>query len=217
MAGETGTTAGSVETTPESTASSTIITEPLKSEATPAAPKTEEPKTTPPAAPTAPAPPTAPEKYELSLPEHSPLDEAVLERTAGYAKKQGLSNEQAQELVNRENQAVVDHVERMKGQLNDQVKVWEADVKADKEIGGDAFNKTVEMAKRVVNRHGSEAFKTALNETGLGSHPELIRFLKSVGESMTEDTFVHPGASVGKTRSPAEVLYGDTVKPEKKE
>ncbi len=157
----------------------------------------------------------APEKYELKLPEDSQLDEAVLDRTAAYAKKRGLSNADAQELVDQQDQAVADHLKAARGIADG----WVAEVKADKELGGDNFKKSSELAKRVVNRFGSDAFKTALIDTGMGNHPELLRFCYNIGLQMGDDTLVVPGttSSTPKTeKTAAEVMYdGPPAQPEK--
>src|SRR5688572_20896218 len=50
--------------------------------------------------------PVVPEKYDLKLPEGSLLEAAQMEKISAYAKEKGLSNEQAQELLERENDAV---------------------------------------------------------------------------------------------------------------
>src|SRR5688572_22399042 len=46
-----------------------------------------------------PKPAGAPEKYELVAPKDSTIDSATLERTAATARTLGLSNEQAQNVV----------------------------------------------------------------------------------------------------------------------
>ncbi len=159
----------------------------------------------------------APEKYELKLPEDSQLDEAVLDRTAAYAKKRGLSNADAQELVDQQNQAVADHLKASR-EIADG---WVNEVKADKELGGDNFKKSSELAKRVVNRFGSDLFKTALIDTGMGNHPELLRFCYNIGLEMGDDTLVIAGTTSSapqKDKKAYDVMYdGPKEQPETKE
>src|SRR5687768_5093064 len=52
-------------------------------------------------------------KYELTLPEKSALDPAVLERTAAIARARGLSPEQAQAAVDLVNSEVASHVDAL--------------------------------------------------------------------------------------------------------
>jgi hypothetical protein len=157
----------------------------------------------------------APEKYDLKLPENSFLDAAVIEEIAAFSKERGFSNEHAQSILNRENARVEGFVKGQNEALEKQIDTWMTESKADKEIGGEAFAKNAELAHRVVERFGTDAFKKALNESGLGNHPELIRFVHRIGKAMREDQLVIPGASAGGAKkSMAELLYGS---PETKE
>lgn len=151
-----------------------------------------------------------PKEYTLKLPEKSPLDESASQRIAAYAKERGLTNEQAQELLNRESEAVSNYAKAQTETYQKEIDGWKAKVSSDKEIGGEAFQKNVELAKRVVDRFGSEDFKKALNDTGLGNHPELVRVFFKIGKLMSEDQLVMPGTQQApKSRDVADLLYGD--------
>lgn len=148
--------------------------------------------------------PVVPERYDLKLPEGSPLDKAHVETTAAFAKERGLSNEQAQAILDREHQAVASHLEGVKAMQQQ----WAEDSKNDKEIGGEGFSKNVELAKRVVDKYGSESFRKALSESGLGNHPELVRFITRIGKAFGNDHFVQAGAKPSGKRPIEEVFYG---------
>jgi len=149
-------------------------------------------------------------EYTLELPENSQLDASAVERIASFAKERGLTKDQAQELLSIESDAVSKFAEAQAEQVNLKVESWKADVKQDKELGGEAYEKNVELAKRVVERFATEDFKKALNETGLGNHPELVRIFFKIGKSMAEDQLVIPGSQTGpKNRSVEDFLYGN--------
>ena len=151
----------------------------------------------------------APEKYELKLPEGSTfLDAKALERTAAFAREQGLTNDEAQALLEREHEVVKTYAESQQAMATQSVQKWAEEAKADKEIGGEAFVKNAELAKRVVERYGTEAFKKALSDTGLGNHPELVRVFVRIAKSMSEDQLVLPKTAGGTKRTPEEVFYG---------
>ena len=150
----------------------------------------------------------APTAYELKLPEGSLLDESAVERTVSYAKERGLTNEQAQAILEREHGAVASYVEAQTKALQTKATAWVAEIKADKEIGGEKFNENVELAKRVIQKHAPENLKKVLNETGLGNHPDLVRMLVSIAKGGAEDKMVIPGAQpAGKPKSTAEILF----------
>lgn len=154
-----------------------------------------------------------PEAYDLKLPKDSLLDQAKLADVASYAKAKGLTNEEAQEVLERENASIAAYVDTQKKQQEEawekQKEEWVTEWKNDKEIGGEEFKKNAELAKRIVDRFGDAAFKEELNRTGFGNHPGLGRLLVKLGKAMSEDQLVIPGASpVGvEKKSLAEVLY----------
>lgn len=146
--------------------------------------------------------PAAPEKYEFSAPEGQELDANALAVFEPIAKELGLSQEQAQKLVDIYPQIQQQQAEAWSKQVAD----WGEQVKADKEIGGDKFNASVGAAQRALDQFGNTELREYLNASGLGNHPALVRFCAKVGKAMAEDTFVVPNQ--GGQRSAADILYG---------
>lgn len=160
--------------------------------------------------------PVVPEKYDLKLPKGSLLDPARVDTIASFAKEQGLSNAQAQLVLERESDAVGGYQAKAAETLKTESQKWLTDMKADPEFGGEAFSKNVETAKRVVARFGDESFKKALDETGLGNHPGLVKTFIRIGRLMSEDQLVIPGTEQPTAeRSMEDVFYGETTAREK--
>lgn len=147
--------------------------------------------------------PAAPEKYEFSAPEGQELDANALAVFEPIAKELGLSQDQAQKLVDIYPQIQQQQAEAWSKQVAD----WGEQVKADKEIGGDKFNASVGAAQRALDQFGNTELREYLNASGLGNHPALVRFCAKVGKAMAEDSFVVPGQ--GGQRSAADILYGN--------
>ncbi|HBC0624424.1 TPA: peptidase [Serratia marcescens] len=147
--------------------------------------------------------PAAPEKYEFTPPEGQELDANALAVFEPIAKELGLSQEQAQKLVD-----IYPQIQQQQAEVwSKQVADWGEQVKADKEIGGDKFNASVGAAQRALDQFGNPELREYLNASGLGNHPALVRFCAKVGKAMAEDTFVVPGQ--GGQRSAADILYGN--------
>ena len=154
-----------------------------------------------------------PEKYDLKVPEGSSLDAPAVEKIAAYAKAQGFSQAQAQALVDRDAQAVASFQEGQTALLKTKQTEWKTTSAADPEFGGDKFPKSAEIAKRVVARYGSAELKTALEDSGLGDHPELVRMLVRIGSAMTEDQLISGSTGTQqKSRAPEDILYGEKPK-----
>ncbi len=154
--------------------------------------------------------PAEPIKYDLKLPKDALVDKTDLERIEAEAKARGLSPEEAQSILDRENSTLASFAEKQKKQNEEIVSGWRKAVETDKEIGGADFGKNAELAKRAVDRFGSPEFKQALEETGLGSHPELVRVFLRIGKAMDNDSFVHGQPAGTNSKSHADILYGGT-------
>lgn len=149
-----------------------------------------------------------PEKYDLKLPEGSTLSPAQVDKIAAFAKERGLSNEQAQGVLEREHAVLADYVTGQRAEVTKIQDSWLPAVKADKEIGGEAFEQNVTLAARVLDRYGTAELKKALSDSRYGNHPELVRVFARIGKAMSEDQLVQAGASASKEKlSLAERLY----------
>lgn len=156
-----------------------------------------------------------PEVYELQAPDGFALDAKMVEAASPVFKELGLSNEQANKLV----PVAAQFAQQISDNLNQQIlaqvqadrKAWLDTAKADPEIGGANWEKTLATAAKALDGLGfakGSGFRNLLDESGLGNHPDMIRAWERVGRAISEDTdFVRGGASPG-PRSAAEILYG---------
>lgn len=151
----------------------------------------------------------APEKYEFKAPaEGQDIDAEALATFEPVARELGLSQEQAQKLVDIYGKDIVPKLEQKRAEAwQKQTEQWGNDVRADKEIGGDKLTANIGMAQKALDQFGTPELRTYLEQTGLGNHPDLVRCFMKVGKSMGEDSMVM--ASSGGQRSAAEVLYGN--------
>lgn len=151
---------------------------------------------------------TVPEKYEFTAPEGVELDPQALAEFEPIAKDMKLNQEQAQKLV--EFQAAL--MQKQAAAWDQQVQTWVTEVKADKEIGGEAMTQSVNHARQALTHFGTPALKAALDATKMGNHPELVRVFARIGKAMAEDSFVQSGAPAGTKRDAAEIMFGNTTK-----
>lgn len=150
----------------------------------------------------------APETYaEFNLPDDVPVDAALLDGALPLFKELGLNQEQAQKLVDFQVKQVEASGQKQADAFNQQLNDWLTDAKADKEFGGDAFDKNVAIAKSGVDAFGTPEFKQLLDDTGLGNHPEIIRFMVKVGKLTQEDNPGNTGNVVKNSQDPVNLLY----------
>lgn len=150
---------------------------------------------------------TPPEKYELKLPDQSPVDPKRLDAIAAEAKAEKMTQVQAQALVDREHKMMTELITSHK----DRIDGWAKDSIADKEIGGPEINRNIELAKRLVDTFGSPLLQKKLEDSGMGQYPELLRLFVRMGKAYGEDRLVTgaKGAPVV-PKTPGDLLYGDS-------
>ncbi len=149
-----------------------------------------------------------PEKYEWTAPEgfEGELDQATLESFEPVARELGLNQEQANKLVALHAESLQKQSQAAMEQHSQQMEAWQNDLKNDPEFGGAKFDANVKAAQKAVEQFGSPGLKEALEESGLGNHPELVRTFAMIGKAISEDGFIPGGKSSG-PRSAAEVMY----------
>lgn len=136
----------------------------------------------------------APEDYaDFKLADGAELDAEVLTSFKGIAKELGISQEAAQKLIDLQGQLDSKRMQALEAAQAEQSQRWADAVKADKELGGENYDKTVETAIKAVEKFGSPELRSLLNETGIGNHPELVKFCHRIGKALSEDNLVMGG------------------------
>ena len=136
---------------------------------------------------------TPPDTYaDFDLPEGMPLDEALLNEATPIFKDLGLTQEQAQKLVDFQVKQVQASSQSQVDAFNQLMQDWREKSKNDSEFGGDKFDESIAVARSAVDKFGTPELKQLLEEHGVGNHPEVIRFMVKVGKLTSEDV---PGTS----------------------
>lgn len=145
--------------------------------------------------------------YKLELAENSRMDNSMLEAVTAYAKENNLSKDMAAGLLSKQEELLSSWVESKTEEMMAVRDSWSDAVRNDKVLGGDNLDKTIESARRVVDRFASEEFVGMLIETGYGDHPEVVRFLTKIGSLMENDTLI-TGKDFGGEKSTEDYFYG---------
>jgi len=137
------------------------------------------------------APPaTTPVEYEeFEVAEDVHVDTGIVGEFKETAKGMGLSQENAQKLVDlatRNAHVQQEAVARQWGEVREN---WVNELKADHEFGQQNFDSTVERANRALRKfdEGGELAKY-ISSTGLGDYPPLIKMLARIDKRTGEDS-----------------------------
>lgn len=142
--------------------------------------------------------PVVPDVYQFTVPDGVTLDAKLIEEATPIFKELGLTTEQAQKLVNI--QIARDQAMAKAGTdaYNTMRADWTTQLKADPDIGT-----KLDTVKATINR-GYDAmiasdpkdaalvkdFKAAMDLTGAGDHPAVIKLLNKVMDRFTEGSHV---------------------------
>jgi len=142
----------------------------------------------------------SPEKYEFKAPEGRNFDNEVMSSFSEIAKELNLSQDGAQKMLDKVGGKLA---ERQSQHLASVVQGWAESSQADKEFGGDNLNANLSVAKKALDTFGTPQLRTLLNDSGLGNHPELIRFFYRAGKAISEDQYVVTGGTSGNNKPAA--------------
>ena len=132
----------------------------------------------------------APDKYEFNnkvadAPDE--LDPEVLTAFGDVAKELNLPQDAAQKVLDK----VAPVIQARQAKAIEETKVdWANQSKSDQEFGGESLTDNLNVAKASLDTFGTDALKSLLQETGLGNHPEVIRFMYRAGKAISEDSYV---------------------------
>lgn len=150
----------------------------------------------------------APEEYdEFSVPEGMELDKEAIQQFTPLAKELNLSQEDAQKLIDFDIKRRQEDVTASQERWDTLKADWAKSAQSDEEFGGQAFEANVGLAKQALDQFGTPELKEALEVTGTGSHPEIVRFFYRVGKSLKEADMLQGSAPAKDTRSAAQKIF----------
>ena len=171
-------------------------------------------------APVVPAPVSlTPERYDLAL-EGFSIDPGMIQNADPVLRDIGLSNDAANKLLPVARDIMARTQESLVRQIEEaaaaQKKSWHEAVVADPEIGGARRTETEHFAAKALDALGyaqGHPFRQALDNSGFGNHPDMIRAFRRLGELVGEDGgLVRPTTATSRNRPVWERLYPNEVR-----
>lgn len=136
----------------------------------------------------------APAAYVFTASEGRTFDNEVINTYSEIARELNLSQDSAQMMLDKLGNKVR---ERQEQQIDAAKQGWIDSSRSDKEFGGDAIDKNMSIAKKALDTLGTPELRTLLNESGIGNHPEVIRFFFRAGKAISADSYVGPSSGAG--------------------
>ena len=161
----------------------------------------------------------APDKYaDFKLPENVVVLPEVMEKAQATFKRMGLSQDDAQELINLnlENlQTMVQQGEQSAySKFEDTRAKWRETVQNDPKIGGENLNASmahVAQARKFFAGQGEKELIQALEDTGAGDNPAVFKFFVAVGKAIQNEKLILSdtiGENGVQETEPSKIMYG---------
>jgi len=130
----------------------------------------------------------APAEYtDFTMPEGVTASPELLTEFKGAAKELGLSQEQAQKLVDLQSKFVLASAKEQQEQFTQLGNEWAAETK---KALGTSFATEMRFAAKARDQFASPELVQLLNDSKLGNHPEVVKLFIAIGKAVSEDGFV---------------------------
>jgi hypothetical protein len=149
----------------------------------------------------------APAEYALTVPPGMNADEPLFGAFKEIAAKHGLTLEAAQDIVDMVAPKLTEALTQPYQLWKKTQENWQAEAKADAEFGGPDFARNMASIAKVLDQYCDPKLRDALNVTGAGNHPAIIRSFWRLAQILTEPSHVAAAKPASVSKDPAGVMY----------
>lgn len=157
--------------------------------------------------------PPPPADSDLKLPEGFKANEASLAEFKKLAKDHGLKGDAAQKIFDLYASEQKAALEKRAADVEAEHQAWAKAIEADKELGGQNLTATKDACKRALAKFGGAGLEKILNESGLGDHPEVVRFVAKIGRELAEDSIAGTGGASAEVRGINSEAFTNSLYP----
>jgi len=146
---------------------------------------------------------------DFALPEGIALDSEVMGEFLPFAQELKLDQVGAQKLVDMGSKLASKMQQQAIDAWQEQITGWAEQTRNDPDIGGNKLQSTLASGRAALESFGTPAFNQLLKDSGIGNHPEMIRFMNRIGKEVSNDSIVTGGSSSNAGKTPEQKLYPD--------
>lgn len=153
---------------------------------------------------------------EFTIAQELVADTEALESAKVLFAKYGLSQEQAQELIDVQNQLMTrqhkEFAQKMQTETDQLLGKWENEVRADEELGGAKIKENMAIARSAAINLGVPEALAVISEANMSSNPAILRLLYRAGKALQESGYAVSGKGSKRNIPLEELMYGDNKK-----
>ena len=151
---------------------------------------------------------------DFTLPEGMEMDKGAIDAFIPIAQQLGLSQEDAQQIVNIGVQMAESTTRQVKQQREQAIEKaneqWMKAIESDPEIGGEKLEENLTVANNFLNKYATPGFKKLLVDTNLGNNPDVIKTIWKIAQQYADDDLVI-GGTAGRPGG-AKLMYDQSPK-----
>ena len=146
---------------------------------------------------------------DFKIAEQLQVDEETMALAKDIFKEMGLTQEQAQKLIDLQNNLALKQdatlTKTVEAETQKLIDKWEAAVRADEELGGADLGEKMKIARSAATKLGCEDALMVISEARLSSNPAILRLLYRAGMALSEGAYVQ--GSVAGEKDLVSILY----------
>lgn len=154
---------------------------------------------------------TSPDDYVFQFSPETVVDAMLIDEFKRFAFEQDMSLENARLMAQFYEKYVLGQSKKQSQEQAELLLSMQKACEEDSEFGGMNFHDNMRYAKAAVLRFDDGSLAKILNDTGFGSHPEVVRFMYRVGKALAEKEMPR-AKEIPAERSAAELFYPSMVK-----
>jgi len=153
-----------------------------------------------------------PQTYEFKKIDGLDLAEDVLGKVKSFSATNNLKPDEAQKILDITADVVNSERNKTQGMILDRVKAWHELSLQDEEIGGVNVVEKMSSVKSFIKKFGNDNTMNVLRESGLASHPEVLRMLYRASKAISEDNFIIDQKIQANSKpTPKKNIFGETM------
>jgi hypothetical protein len=143
----------------------------------------------------------------LKLPDGVAIDEGLATPFVELVNKHNIPREAVDEIVALQLKSMQSNSEAGSRAWEDMQKQWTDEINADPELGGQAWSKHEPAIGQMLDKYGSPEVRAALDLTGAGNNPHVVRMFAKLAAAVVEPGYVPAPSPVDSQKSVENRMY----------
>ena len=144
---------------------------------------------------------------EIKLPEGLAADETTQKSLVELINKHGVPRDAVNDLLALQANVTKSASERNTADWNKMQETWRDQITKDPIIGGDKLAPTLANITKVIDKFGSPELRQALDLTGAGNNPAIIKFMAKIADQFKEGSLTPASNPGSQPISAAQKIY----------